>query len=405
MLGDAHWTNYAENREFFLNANNPTNFERTYNTAFLLYKAVGVVNEKTDFDQIMDFSVIKKLGAEEKYAKQKNEYEVSFAPVAASGINVESTILTKTIVVQFFPNSSDLYKKVDKTGQSTPGLYDPNVDFVIEEVAKVSKQYGAARILIEGHTDGSMKGQADPGAGEAAVVRSRQRGEAGAHQQVPAAGQPVHGQRPGLGPSRRPRPTRTTTPRTGVSRSRWCRRRPSSAWPPERPRPSRRSLSCAPEIPKPPRWLTTLRAEPPAVLGKLLGLGCILFILIVWYLFTAGDSAADRPISPSKLPSPGDVFDSFDKLEERGLVDGIIATLVRVLKGFGLAALVGVGFGVLAASFRAVAAFLNPLVLFGRSLPLAALIPITHPVVWHRREAEGDVHLHRVGRRSSSATR
>ncbi|HUQ05215.1 MAG TPA: phosphate ABC transporter substrate-binding/OmpA family protein [Kofleriaceae bacterium] len=163
MLGDAHWTNYAENREFFLNANNPTNFERTYNTAFLLYKAVGVVSEKTDFDQIMDFSVIKKLGGEEKYSKQKNEYEVSFAPVAASGINVESTILTKTIVVQFFPNSSDLYKKVDKTGQSAPALYDPNVDFVIEEVAKVSKQYGAARILIEGHTDGSMKNQADPG--------------------------------------------------------------------------------------------------------------------------------------------------------------------------------------------------------------------------------------------------
>jgi ABC-type nitrate/sulfonate/bicarbonate transport system substrate-binding protein len=29
MLGDAHSTNYAENREFFLNQNNPTNFERT----------------------------------------------------------------------------------------------------------------------------------------------------------------------------------------------------------------------------------------------------------------------------------------------------------------------------------------------------------------------------------------
>lgn len=163
MLGDAHWTNYAENREFFLNPNNPTNFERTYNTAFLLYKAVGVVSEKVDFDQIMDFSVIKRLGSEEKYAKQKNEYEVQFAPVAASGINVESTILTKTIVVQFFPNSSDLYKKVEKPGQSQPVLYDPNVDFVIEEVAKVSKQYGAARILIEGHTDGSMRNQADPG--------------------------------------------------------------------------------------------------------------------------------------------------------------------------------------------------------------------------------------------------
>ena len=166
MLGDAHWTNYAENREFFINQNNPTNFERTYNTAFLLYKAVGALSQKVDFDQIMDFSVIKKLGADEKYAKQRNEYEVTFAPVAASQIPVESTILTKTVVVQFFPNSADLYKKVEKrgaNGEATEGLYDPNVDFVVEEIAKVSKQYGAARILIQGHTDASMKGQADPG--------------------------------------------------------------------------------------------------------------------------------------------------------------------------------------------------------------------------------------------------
>jgi NitT/TauT family transport system substrate-binding protein len=166
MLGDAHWTNYAENREFFINQNNPTNFERTYNTAFLLYKAVGALSQKVDFDQVMDFSVIKKLGADDKYAKQRNEYEVTFAPVAASQIPVESTILTKTVVVQFFPNSADLYKKVEKrgpNGEASEGLYDPNVDFVVEEIAKVSKQYGAARILIQGHTDASMKGQADPG--------------------------------------------------------------------------------------------------------------------------------------------------------------------------------------------------------------------------------------------------
>jgi NitT/TauT family transport system permease protein len=146
------------------------------------------------------------------------------------------------------------------------------------------------------------------------------------------------------------------------------------------PPAAKADASAAPEIPKPPRWLTTLRAEPPAVLGKLLGLACILVVLLIWYLFTHGSDAASRPISPSKLPSPGDVFDSYGKLSDRGLVDGIIATMVRVLKGFGLAALVGVSVGVFAASFRAAAAFLNPLVLFGRSLPLAALIPIT--ILW-----------------------
>ena len=43
MLGDAHSTNYAENREFFLNQNNPTNFERTWNTAYFLYKKINAV--------------------------------------------------------------------------------------------------------------------------------------------------------------------------------------------------------------------------------------------------------------------------------------------------------------------------------------------------------------------------
>ena len=80
MLGDAHSTNYAENREFFLNQNNPTNFERTWNTAYFLYKRINAVTEQTPFDQVMDFSVIQKLGSEPKYASQKNEYDVQFAP-------------------------------------------------------------------------------------------------------------------------------------------------------------------------------------------------------------------------------------------------------------------------------------------------------------------------------------
>jgi hypothetical protein len=60
MLGDAHSTNYAENREFFLNQNNPTSFERTWTTACFLYKRINAVTQQTPFDQVMDFSVIQK---------------------------------------------------------------------------------------------------------------------------------------------------------------------------------------------------------------------------------------------------------------------------------------------------------------------------------------------------------
>jgi NitT/TauT family transport system substrate-binding protein len=162
MLGDAHSTNYAENREFFLNQNNPTNFERTWNTAYFLYKKINAVTQQTPFDQVMDFSIIQKLAGESKYASQKNEYDVQFAPSAAGTIQGEKDeILTKTVVIHFFPNSWDLTKKVTRNvdGKDIEELYDPNVSFVLEEVGKLAGQYGAARIVIEGHTDGSMKSQ------------------------------------------------------------------------------------------------------------------------------------------------------------------------------------------------------------------------------------------------------
>ncbi len=163
MLADAHWTNFAENRDFFMNQNNPTNFERTYNTAHYLYNRIRAVGQKVPFDKIMDFSILKRLAKEEKYASQKNEYDVKFAPAAASSIQAESEeILTKTIVIHFFPNSHELKKMVTKdvNGKTKEVLYDPNVDFVIEEVGKLAGQYGAARIVIEGHADSSMKGRA-----------------------------------------------------------------------------------------------------------------------------------------------------------------------------------------------------------------------------------------------------
>jgi NitT/TauT family transport system substrate-binding protein len=162
MQGDAHSTNWAENQDFFLNQNNPTNFERTWNTAYYLYKRIGAVSEKTEFDQVMDFTVLQKLGKEAKYSNQKNEYAVQFAPATAASIQGESNeILTKTVVIHFFPNSWDLSKQVTETvdGKSVEKLYDPSAPLVVEEIGKMAGQFGAARIVIEGHTDSSMKNE------------------------------------------------------------------------------------------------------------------------------------------------------------------------------------------------------------------------------------------------------
>jgi len=162
MLGDAHWTNFAENKDFFLVANNPTNFQRTYESAVKAYAKMRVVNQDVEFDKIMDFSVIKKLDKEGKYADQKNTYDYNFTPKAAKDVNVESSIVTKTVVINFYPNSFDVFKKVPATTGGGEVFYDGRVDYTIEEIAKLAGQFGAARIVISGHTDSSMKGTADP---------------------------------------------------------------------------------------------------------------------------------------------------------------------------------------------------------------------------------------------------
>ena len=163
MFGDAHNTNWAENSQFFLNANNPSNFERVWRQAYHLYKRVGNVrHQPVPFDQIMDFSIIAKLGKEPKYSSQKDEYQIQLAPKTVGEIRGESDeILTNTIVIHFFPNSWDLQKKVTKRVEEkdVEELYDPNVDSVLEGVAKLVAQFGMARVIIEGHADASMRGQ------------------------------------------------------------------------------------------------------------------------------------------------------------------------------------------------------------------------------------------------------
>ncbi|HWB11130.1 MAG TPA: phosphate ABC transporter substrate-binding/OmpA family protein [Pirellulales bacterium] len=166
MFGDAHNTNWAENYQFFLNQNNPANFERVWNQAYYLYRQVGSITHRpVPFDQVMDDSVIRKLGKEDKYASQKDEYRIQFTPQAAATVKAESDeVVTKTVVIHFFPNSWDLDKKITRQvdGKDVEELYDPNINFVLDDIAGLAGQFGAARIVIEGHTDASMRGQVDP---------------------------------------------------------------------------------------------------------------------------------------------------------------------------------------------------------------------------------------------------
>jgi NitT/TauT family transport system substrate-binding protein len=163
MLGDAHNTNWAENYQFFVNQNNPTNFEQIWNRAYYLYKRIGTItHQPVPFDQVMDFSVVQKLGQEDKYKSQQDEYHSKFVQKTPTEIKgAEQEILTNTVQIRFAPNNWDVHHKVvrEVDGKSVESLYDPNVDNVLDEIAKLAGQFGNAHIIIEGHTDSSMKGQ------------------------------------------------------------------------------------------------------------------------------------------------------------------------------------------------------------------------------------------------------
>jgi ABC-type nitrate/sulfonate/bicarbonate transport system permease component len=129
-----------------------------------------------------------------------------------------------------------------------------------------------------------------------------------------------------------------------------------------------------PRVPEPPPWWRTLRADPPFPVRVAISGATVAVILLVWWIITRGD-AITAIVSPSKLPSPGGVLGSFGSLKG-DLGGGITATLQRVFLGVLLAAVIGVVLGVFAGANRAIGTAVSPLVIFLRSIPMGALLPL-----------------------------
>jgi NitT/TauT family transport system substrate-binding protein len=161
MEADAHATNFAENKSFFLNANEPANFERTWKNISFVYRELGLIDSPQRFDEVMDFSHLKALDQAGTFAHQRDEYRTAFVPTSYSKVRAEAPILTQTIRINFYPNSANLYEpRHDDLDRPIPNtLYDPTVDATLEKVGRLAGQYERAVIAVVGHTDASMQGQ------------------------------------------------------------------------------------------------------------------------------------------------------------------------------------------------------------------------------------------------------
>ncbi len=161
MEADAHSTNFAENKEFFTNANNPTNFERTWKNINFIYQQAGLIKEPVNFNQIMDFSMIQALEKAGTFKHHKDNYVSKFVPTTYKKVVAEAPIITQTVRINFYPNSANIYEPAhDLAGVPMANtLYDPNVAATLEKVARLVGAYDRAVVAITGHTDSSMKGK------------------------------------------------------------------------------------------------------------------------------------------------------------------------------------------------------------------------------------------------------
>jgi NitT/TauT family transport system permease protein len=122
-----------------------------------------------------------------------------------------------------------------------------------------------------------------------------------------------------------------------------------------------------------------LRRPIPQWLSIILGTLCIATVLGIWWWPTRGPTE-ERILPYNKFPSPAETLNE-DQVRElwfdRELVQNVGVSLRRVVLGFALAAAVGIPLGILSGCFPWVNSFLAPISVFGRNIPIAALIPLT----------------------------
>jgi len=161
MQNDAHSTNFGENKEFFLNANNPTNFERTWKNVNSIYREIGMISSPVEFEQVMDFSQVQAIEKDGTFKHQVDTYVSKFVPTSYKKVSAEAPIITQTVRINFYPNSANIYEPAhDDIGRPVPNsLYDPNVEATLDKVARLVGAYERATVAIVGHTDSSMKGK------------------------------------------------------------------------------------------------------------------------------------------------------------------------------------------------------------------------------------------------------
>ena len=126
--------------------------------------------------------------------------------------------------------------------------------------------------------------------------------------------------------------------------------------------------------------LFKLRQQSSLLARMIAGASCIFVIWALWAWLTAG-KPEDRIFPPGVIPSPSETFAKFHALWfDDELTRNMALSIQRLLIGFGLGALIGVPLGIICGTWPLINAFIAPVSVFGRNVPISALVPLT--LVW-----------------------
>jgi ABC-type nitrate/sulfonate/bicarbonate transport system permease component len=125
-----------------------------------------------------------------------------------------------------------------------------------------------------------------------------------------------------------------------------------------------------------PEWILGIRGRVPRPAAAALGAAPIVALLVLWWVCTRG-LPEERTISPTLLPSPGEVVRSIPDLVHRDLVHHTWASLHRIGMGFLLALAVVLPLGIGMGAFDTLRVSFTPLTTASGYIPIATLVPLT----------------------------
>ncbi|UED87542.1 ABC transporter permease [Streptomyces profundus] len=128
------------------------------------------------------------------------------------------------------------------------------------------------------------------------------------------------------------------------------------------------------------------RERRPREYGRLISLGVVIALLVLWWVLTTGTGTIDQLY----FPSPGSLWDAVTTLRGQ-LWDDATATLWRVVVSWVGGSALGVGVGLLMARARWIFHVLNPIIEAVRPVPPVALIPFV--ILWFGIGDSGKIFL------------